>query len=92
MTNIYDYGWNPAKFVLDWTNPAARTAIPLPQSGIGDAGTLNSAYAGRDISLRPLAGQPGTFSICKQTLNLTMQVGVTGLGWFGTPYFVNMAR
>jgi len=32
VTNIYDYGWNPAKFVLNWTNPAARTAIP-PQSG-----------------------------------------------------------
>ncbi|NDC78425.1 MAG: hypothetical protein EBZ67_11210 [Chitinophagia bacterium] len=92
VTNIFDYGWNPIKFVLDWTNPAARTAIPPQQSGIGNAGTISSTYAGRDISVRPLAGQPGTFSICKQTLNLTMQLGVTGLGFFGTPYYVNMAR
>jgi len=92
VTNIFDYGWNPIKFVLVWTNPAARTAIPPAQSGIGNAGTLSSTYAGRDISVRALAGQPGTFSICKQTLNLTMQVGVTGLGFFATPYYVNMAR
>lgn len=92
VTNIFDYGWNPIKFILDWTNPAARTAIPPTQSGIGNAGTISSTYAGRDISVRALAGQPGTFSICRQTLNLTMQLGVTGLGFFGTPYYVNMAR
>lgn len=92
VTNIFDYGWNPIKFILDWTDPNNRTVTLVQQSGIGNAGTVSSAYAGQDISVRPLAGNPGTFSICKQTITLRMQVGVTGLGFFGTPYTVNMAR
>lgn len=92
VTNIYDYGWNPIKFILDWTDANNRIATLTQQAGIGDAGTLSATYAGRDISVRPFAGQPGTFSACKQTLNLKLQVGVTGLGFFGTLYSVNMAR
>jgi hypothetical protein len=92
VTNIFDYGWNPIKFILNWTDPNNRTVTLVQQSGIGNAGTLNSAYAGSDISVRPFAGQQGTFSFCKQTLTLKMQVGVTGLGFFGILYTVNMAR
>ncbi len=98
VTNIYDAGWNPIVFQLDWTNPAARTATLNAQSGIGNAGTLNTAYNGMDVSVRPWAGttppppQIGTFSVCNQTIQLRMQLGVTGLGWFGSLYTVNMAR
>lgn len=92
VTNIFDYGWNPIKFILDWTDPANRTVTLVQQSGIGDAGTISGTYAGYDISVRAVAGNPGTFSICKQTLTLRLQLGVTGLGFFNVPYFVNMAR
>jgi hypothetical protein len=92
VTNVYDAGWNPITFNLDWTNPADRRATLVQQSGIGDAGTVNSAYAGSDVSVRPFAGETGTFSWCNKTLTLKMQVGVTNLGWFGTLYTLNMAR
>jgi hypothetical protein len=92
VTNIFDAGWNPITFTLDWTNPAARTVTLVSQSGIGNAGTISATYAGQDITVRPFAGQVGTFSICNQTLTLKMQLGVTGVGFFGTLYTVTMAR
>jgi hypothetical protein len=92
VANIYDSGWNPITFTLNWTDPNNRTVTLAQQSGIGDAGTVNPTYAGQDISVRPFAGQVGTFSMCNQTITIRMQVGVTGLGWFGTLYTVNMAR
>jgi hypothetical protein len=92
VTNLFDYGWNPVKFILDWTDPNNRTVTLVQQSGIGNAGTITSAYNGSDISVRPFPGQVGTFSICKQTLTLRLQLGVTGLGFFNILYTVNMAR
>jgi hypothetical protein len=92
VTNIFDFGWNPITFTLDWTNVNDRRVTLVQQSGIGDAGTLNSAYAGQDISVRPFTGQVGTFSWCNGTVQLKMQVGVTGLGWFPDLYTVNLAR
>jgi len=93
VTNIFDFGWNPIKFILDWTNLSNRTVTLVQQSGIGNAGTLNSAYNGSDISVRPHpTGGAGTFSFCNKTLKLILQVGVTNLGWFNTVYTVDMAR
>jgi len=92
VTNLFDYGWNPVKFILNWTDPANRTVTLVQQSGIGNAGTIAGAYNGQDISVRPFSGQVGTFSICKQTLTLRLQLGVTGLGFFNILYTVNMAR
>ena len=92
VTNIFDAGWNPITFTLNWTDPANRTVTLIQQSGIGNAGTVNPTYAGQDISVRPFTGQVGTFSICGQTLTLKMQVGVTGLGFFAPLYTVTMAR
>lgn len=93
VANIYDAGWNPITFILDWSNPANRTVTLVHQTGIGDAGTISATYAGQDIQVRPhAAGGPGTFSICNQTIQLKMQVGVTGLGYFNSLYTVNMAR
>ena len=90
--NIWDSGWNPITFTLDWTDVNNRKVTLVQQSGIGNAGTINSAYNGMDISVRPFGTQVGTFSYCNQTLTLKMQLGVTGLGWFGSLYTVNMAR
>lgn len=92
VTNLFDYGWNPVKFILNWTDPVNRTVTLVQQAGIGNAGTINPPFNGQDISVRPFAGQVGTFSICKQTLTLRLQLGVTGLGFFNILYTVNMAR
>lgn len=92
ITNIYDYGWNPITVNLDWTDPYNVTAIVPQQSGIGDAGTLSSSYAGMDISVRQSPGTTGTYSYCSLNFDLKMQVGVTGLGWFGSLYEVVVAK
>lgn len=92
VTNIYDFGWNPITFTLDWTDPLNTKVTLVQQSGIGDAGTLGSSFAGQDITVRPFAGQTGTFSWCTNKIILKMQVGVTGLGFFSTLYTVVMER
>lgn len=95
VTNLWDFGWNPIQFTLDWTDPNNRKVTLQEQSGIADAGTINSAYAGEDVSVRPNPdGSVGTFSACNGTLTLRLQLGVTGLGWFNNSpfYVVNMAR
>jgi hypothetical protein len=93
VENIFDYGWNSITFTLDWSDPNNRTAIVIAQSsGIADAGTLDPSFAGEEVAVRPFAGQPGTFSVCKNTITLKMQLGVAGLGFFSSLYTVNMAR
>jgi hypothetical protein len=93
VANIYDNGWNPITFNLDWTDATNRKVTVTQQTGIGNAGTVNPAYDGQDLQVRAHSnGQIGTFSICNQTITIRMQVGVTGLGWFGTMYTVTMAR
>jgi hypothetical protein len=61
-------------------------------SGIADAGTLDPSFAGEQVQVRPFAGEPGTFSACTGRLTLKMQLGVAGLGYFGSLYTVNMVR
>ncbi len=92
VSNIYDVvpSWAPITFTLDWSSGNKITLVE--QTGIGDAGTLNSNYAGSDISVRPFAGQEGTFDYCNSKLVLKMQTGVTGLGWFPDLYTVTMKR
>jgi hypothetical protein len=94
VNNIWDNGWGPLTFNLDWTDPANRTATVVSQAAItgSNAGDLSATYAGQTVAVRPFAGQPGTFSACNSTFTLRMQLGVTGLGFFGSLYTVNMAR
>ncbi|MEO8404620.1 MAG: hypothetical protein ABI480_08500 [Chitinophagaceae bacterium] len=94
VTNIWDNGWGPITFLLDWTDPANRIATVVSQAAISgsDAGDLNATYAGQTIAVRPFAGTPGTFSWCNGTLTLKMQLGVTNVGYFNALYTVNMAR
>jgi hypothetical protein len=93
VENIFDFGWSPITFTLDWTDPANRTVTVVSQSGgIADAGTLDPSFAGEEVQVRPFAGQPGTFSACTGRLTLKMQLGVAGLGYFGSLYTVNMVR
>lgn len=95
VTNIWDNGWGPITFTLDWTDPANRTVIVVPQAAIpgSNAGDLNSAYAGQTVAVRAhAAGGPGTFSACNNTFTLRMQLGVTGVGYFAALYTVNLTR
>ncbi|MBA2498116.1 MAG: hypothetical protein H0V30_00145 [Chitinophagaceae bacterium] len=92
VTNLWDFGWNPIVFMLDWSDPANRTVTLTQQAGIADAGTLSGTYSGMDVSVRPHGSRMGTFSVCSQTLILELQLGVTGLGFFPQTYTVNMAR
>jgi hypothetical protein len=101
VDNIFDAGWAPITFTLDWTDPANRKVTLALQTNIGPATTVSSnpAYATYLVMVgpAPTAVGPGTFSICNQTLTLKIRVGLTDptptpLGWFSTPYTVNMAR
>ena len=94
VENIFDFGWGPITFTLDWSDPNNRTAIVVTQnSGIADASTVfGSAYAGEEIAVRPYAGEPGTFSICTNKLTLKMQIGIAGIGYIPDLYTVEMAR
>lgn len=94
VTNIWDNGWSPITFTLDWTDPANRTVTVVSQTAIGgsNAGDLNSAYAGQTVAVRPFSGNPGTFSACNNTFTLKMQLGVTGVGFFGSLYTVNLTK
>lgn len=95
VTNIWDFGWGPISFDLDWSSPIPTnfTATVVPaSSGIGDAGTISATYAGMQIQVRPYSGNPGTFNSCNSSLQLKMQLGVVGLGWFSQLYQVNMSR
>lgn len=98
VENIFDDGWGPISFDLDWSDPSNRTCIVQGQNAIpgSDAGSINSTYAGQTVAVRippaSLTTTPGTYSYCDQTFTLQMQLGVTGLGWFPALYTVNMAR
>ena len=94
INNIWNNGWSPITFNLDWTNPANRTATVVTQTAIGgsNGGDLNPAYDGITMQIRPFAGQTGTFSACSNTFTLKTQLGVTGLGFFPGLYTVTMKR
>lgn len=95
VENIWDNGWGPITFELDWTDPANRTTMVVPQDAIpgSDAGDLSPTYAGQTVAVRPYAASgAGTYSYCDQTFTLNMQLGVTNVGWFNILYQVNLAR
>ena len=98
VENIWDNGWGPITFNLDWTDPNNRTATVVDQAAIpgSDAGDLNPANAGTTISVRvppsALSATPGTFSTCGQTFQLKMQLGVTGGSYVNALYTVNLER
>ncbi|MFT3911147.1 MAG: hypothetical protein QM737_17135 [Ferruginibacter sp.] len=98
VENIFDDGWGPIHFLLDWTDVNNRTCVVVPLDPIpgSDAGTINPTYAGQTVMVRvpPLtvSADPGTYSYCDQRLVLRMQLGVTAQGWFPPLYEVIMER
>ncbi|MEO8769357.1 MAG: hypothetical protein ABI402_04715 [Ferruginibacter sp.] len=98
VENLFDDGWGPITFLLDWTDANNRTCIVVPQDAIpgSEAGHINATYTGMTVAERvptaALSATPGTYSYCDGTFKLKMQLGVTGVGWFNALYTVNMAR
>ncbi len=101
VTNIWDNGWAPITFDLDWTDATQRVVSLQQQDNIADGATVNPAYAGSQVTVtNPSAtffptfpANRGTFSICNQTLTLRMRVCLLPLGCFSSAmYEVNMAR
>jgi hypothetical protein len=98
VENIWDNGWGPITFNLDWADPANRTAIVVDQSAVpgSDAGDISSTYAGQTVAVKvpsaTLSSTPGTYSYCDQVFTLKMQLGVTNLGYFNALYTVVMER
>jgi hypothetical protein len=95
VENIWDNGWGPIDFDVDWTDSENPTVTVVAQDPIpgSDAGDFNPAYAGIPANVRPFAAGPvGTFSACDNTLTLKMQLGVSGLGYFPNIYTVIMER
>lgn len=95
VENIFDYGWGPITFELDWSapNPSNFKVTVVPQvSGIADGGTIDASYAGKEVMVRAFADQTGTFSSCEQTFTLKMQLGVAGRGYLPDLYTVKMVR
>lgn len=95
VTNIFDSGWDPLVFTLDWTDPANRKVTLVAQVAGGNSGDLFGAqYDGIPYAVRPVPGGLvyGTFSYCSQTISMKMNIGVSGVGYSPTLYTVNMAR
>lgn len=99
VENIWDNGWGPITFNLDWTDPSNPTTQVVDQAAIpgSNAGDINANYAGQTVAVRVPAGTVaasafGTYSYCDEVLVLNMQLGVTSLGFFGVLYQVTLER
>jgi hypothetical protein len=105
VENVYNDGWAPITYDIDWTDPNNRTVMVAtpPQFDIAPATTVtsNPSYATWMVIVsNPSAAQGGvvgTFSICNQTMTLKMRVGIydpaSGSGgYFGELYTVYMER
>ncbi|MBS1743397.1 MAG: hypothetical protein JST81_10205 [Bacteroidetes bacterium] len=100
VENIWDNGWGPIEFTLDWSDPSNPTTTCVQQNNIpgSDAGDLNSTYAGMPVAVRANATSgPGTYSACDQRFVLNMQLGVGNgaggvLGYFNALYQVILER
>jgi len=93
VENIYDYGWDPITFILDWTDPAHKVITLNEQTGFGDAGgVFGGSYSGMDLAVRAIPTNPGTFSSCGQKFTLRMQLGIAGVGWSSSLYEVILER
>lgn len=99
VENIFDQGWAPITFTLDWSDPNNRTVTLENQTNIGLGSTLVGAasqYANWQIQVGPGSGA-GTFSICNQTIDLNIGLGVLDPasgqgGFFNVEYTVSMNR
>lgn len=99
INNVWDVAIGDVNFIMDWTDPNNTSInVEAPTVTQGDAGNLNSAYAGMKIVIRKPAARSGTFSVCSSKMKLEYQLGVydpassTILGYFPNVFSSTMER
>ncbi len=99
VTNIFDDGWGPITFELDWTDPLNRTTKVVDAVIANtDAGTVfGAAYDGIPIIVTaPFNAiaqyEFGTYSYCNRTFTLNMEIGIDGVGYYPALYQVIVAQ
>ncbi|MCR6721086.1 MAG: hypothetical protein NVV59_12535 [Chitinophagaceae bacterium] len=100
INNVFDYGLGDVPFIIDWSDPSNVVInVETPTVTGGDAGIINSAYAGANLIIRAPAvatTAANNFSICNNRINLRYQLGVyengVVLGYFGTVATTQMRR
>lgn len=97
VENIFDAGWNPLVFTLDWTDPNNKKVTLVEQMTGTDASTVfGPTYSGKALKVGPVpvaaGGTVGTFSACSQRLTLNMWIGIQGVGYYPALYSVSMVR
>jgi hypothetical protein len=84
FVNLYDYGWNDIKFVMDWTNPANFTiTIPDQQTGSPSSGVAR---------VRSSSGRTNTFSSCDQTFSISLDLLNASGGVLSSGYQIRLRR
>jgi hypothetical protein len=95
VEKIWDPSWTAIRFILDWSDPNNRTVTQNLQSGMGSGATISANYPDYVVQIGPGTAS-GTFSICSQTIDLDMSLGVINSngegGFFNVTYTVNMSR
>ncbi len=99
VQNIYDDGWGPITFNLDWSDPANKTCIVVDGIIPGtDAGTVfGPTYNGISLIVTEPFGSigsspVGSFVYCQQRFSLQLEIGIDGVGYYPHLYTVNLAR
>lgn len=90
VTNLFDFGWAPITFTLDWTDINNRKITLVQQTSIAPASTAFAGASGT-IQVGPHA-QVGTFSYCNKVLTLRMRIGITGGSYDPDLYEVVLRR
>lgn len=91
VTNIFDFGWSPITFALDWSDLNNRKITLVQQTNIAPALTAFGSGQAGTIQVGPHP-QVGTFSYCNQVLTLRMRIGVTGGGYSPDLYEIVLRR
>jgi hypothetical protein len=84
FVNLYDYGWNDIKFVMDWTNPANFTiTIPVQPTGNPGSGVAQ---------VRSSSGRVNTFSSCDQTFTISLDLLNASGGVLSSGYQIRLRK
>jgi hypothetical protein len=98
VNNIFNYGWAPITFKLDWSDPFNRKVTLDQQENIAVGSTLGAPSVDDtyQVMVRAYVGEFGTFSVCSQKITLKMQIGAKDPGgielWDDRLYTVEMSK
>lgn len=88
--------WAPVNFIFNWSDPANRTVTAVAQGYIAGSSAADLGGPPAPLGVQNFPGMNGTFSICNNTIQLKLQVGLsdgtTVNNWVPVPLLVNMVR